>query len=255
MIILQCLCVSDVQIIVWIYNIWNVIKWQYNVLLIINWYKTIAVFVYYKCLLSRWLPVLQTSIILWLSICWYCWEFFNIQLTSFRDTMNMLLSLFSPTNQYAGNSSISPQFSHIFFYFNQSDKSQTHTWHLIRRTVHTTRGYDPPRLFGRCVLKSSSGDIGDGWLGAAGNPRGYLQSRSVGLNGSGNGRRSIAATGGRERGSSFITQSSSRPAHCCCDSFSVSATNVQDNVMSATTTIHTQLELVHSLYSSKLLLS
>jgi len=64
----------------------------------------------------------------------------------------------------------------------------------------------PPRLVGRCVLKSRRGDIGGGWLGAAGNPRGYLQSRSVGLKGSDSGRRSIAATGGRERGKSFITR-------------------------------------------------
>ena len=202
-------------------------------LLILNCYKIRVVFVDYNCLLSRWLPVLQTSITLWLSNCWYC----NRSLTSSQrhSWYNKHVSFtVSPTNRYAGNSSISqPPPPAFICFFNQSDKTQSHTWHLIQRTVRTTRGYDPPRLVGRCVLKSRSGDIGEGWLGAAGNPRGYLHSKSVGLKGSGSGRRSIAATGGRERGSSFITQTASRLAHCCCsDSVSVSATNEQDNVMS-----------------------
>jgi hypothetical protein len=84
-----------------------------------------------------------------------------------------------------------------------------HVYNIASRNTVKEEGSDPPRLVGRCVLKSSSGDIGGGWLGAAGNPRGYLQSRSVGLNGSDSGRRSIAATGGSERGNSFITRRAS----------------------------------------------
>jgi hypothetical protein len=103
---------------------------------------------------------------------------------------------------------------YVFTFLSSPINHKNHRLDTNQRHVHNTdnerhrqRGNDPPRLVGRCVLKSRSGDTGGGWLEAAGNPKGYLHSRSVGLKGSDSGRRSIAVTGGRERGNSFIIRS------------------------------------------------